>query len=76
MSTASAPNMTRQHFEYIADVMGPIVGWPSDLQSIADALERTNPRFNREKFIQRATKKWEDNYAPPETEHGLQDFLR
>tara|TARA_R110000796_G_scaffold111795_2_gene223324 strand:- start:569 stop:787 length:219 start_codon:yes stop_codon:yes gene_type:complete len=61
-----SPPMTRQHYEFIADIMGPQVSWPSNLQSIADALESTNPRFDRAKFIARATKAWEDNYNPEE----------
>lgn len=59
-----APPMTRQHYEFIADIMGPQVSWPSHLESIADSLEATNPKFNRDKFLQRAVKAWEDNYNP------------
>jgi hypothetical protein len=29
---------------------------------IADDLAKTNPRFNREKFLTRATKAWEQNH--------------
>lgn len=54
--------MSRQHFEFFADVVGPMVGYPSQLQDIADKLEATNPRFNREKFLERAIKAWEDNH--------------
>lgn len=52
--------MTRQHYEFIADLMGPMVAWPSHLIDIADALEKTNPKFVRKKFLERATKAWED----------------
>lgn len=58
--------MTRQHFEFIADVVGPAMAWPSNIHAIADELEKTNDRFDRDKFIARATKAWEDNYVPPE----------
>lgn len=54
------PPMTRQHYEFIADLMGPMVTWPSHLIDIADALEKTNPKFARKKFLERATKAWED----------------
>tara|TARA_R110000737_G_C14529007_1_gene476848 strand:- start:822 stop:1019 length:198 start_codon:yes stop_codon:yes gene_type:complete len=53
--------MSRQHYEFIADLMGPMVAWPSHLNDIADALEKTNPKFVRKKFLDRATKAWEDN---------------
>ena len=55
------PPMTRQHYEFIADLMGPMVAWPSHLIDIADALEKTNSKFVRKKFLERATKAWEDN---------------
>ena len=55
------PPMTRQHYEFIADLMGPMVAWPSHLIDIADALEKSNPKFVRKKFLERATKAWEDN---------------
>jgi hypothetical protein len=51
--------MSKQHFDFIAEKVGPLVGWPSDLHEIADQLQETNPKFNREKFITRATKAWE-----------------
>lgn len=57
--------MSRQHYEFIADTIGPMVAWPSHLHTIADELEKTNPRFNREKFLQRSTKAWEDNHQIP-----------
>ena len=60
--------MSRQHYEFIADVMGPLIPWPTHLHSIADKLEQTNPKFNREKFIRRGTQAWEDNYIPPTIE--------
>ena len=53
--------MTRQHYEFIADLMGPMVAWPSHLIDIADALEKSNSKFVRKKFLERATKAWEDN---------------
>ncbi len=51
--------MSKQHFDFLADKVGPLVGWPSQLHTIADDLEQSNPRFNREKFITRATAAWE-----------------
>lgn len=56
--------MSKQHFDFIADTVGPMVGWPSHLHDLADKLAASNPRFDREKFLTRATKAWEDNYLP------------
>ena len=50
--------MTKQHYEFIADVMGPL----------ADKLESNNPKFDRDKFIRRGTDAWEKNYIPPTVE--------
>lgn len=61
MYVKKSPPMSRQHYEFIADLMGPMVAWPSHLNDIADALEKTNPKFVRKKFLDRATKAWEDN---------------
>lgn len=55
--------MSKQHFDFIAEKVGPLVGWPSDLHDIADQLQETNPKFNREKFISRATAAWENANA-------------
>lgn len=61
MYVKKSPPMSKQHYEFIADLMGPMVAWPSHLNDIADALEKTNPKFARKKFLDRATKAWEDN---------------
>jgi len=60
--------MTRQHYEFLADKLGPLVPWPTHLHSIADELEKTSPKFDRDKFIRRATEAWEKNYLPPTVE--------
>ena len=56
---SKAPRMTRAHYNFIADVIAPQVSWPTKLRDIADELEATNPKFNRERFLSRATKAWE-----------------
>ena len=57
--------MTRQHFELIAEVLslGVDVIDASEIdmrdryaKAFADELSRTNPRFDRERFIAAATK--------------------
>jgi hypothetical protein len=54
--------MTRKDFEWIADRFGPLVFSPLTIEKIADDLQETNPRFNREKFIQRAVAAWEKHH--------------
>jgi hypothetical protein len=52
--------LTRQHFKLIADAFNktrPQGGqyksqWLLDIEAIADALEQTNPGFDKERFIQ------------------------
>ena len=51
--------MQQRHFEYLADNVAPLLAWPTQISKMADELAETNPRFNKEKFIQRATKAWE-----------------
>lgn len=55
--------MTRKDFEWIADTVGPLFSAKYKLEQIADDLESTNPRFDRERFLKRAYKAWEQNNA-------------
>ena len=57
--------LSKQHFDMIADVIGPLVSWPSHLHTVADRLEETNPRFDREKFLRRSIAAWEKNHDIP-----------
>lgn len=66
----TTPRMTRGHYEFIADNIGPLVSWPSHLHSIADVLAATNPRFDRDKFISRATSAWELNHEFNSVDEG------
>ena len=72
-NTVIAPKMTRAHYQFIADNIGPHISWPSKLHEIADKLAATNPRFDKDKFIQRATKAWEDAHLD---EYELDDEIR
>lgn len=56
--------MTRKDFIFMADHIGPLLS-PQAHITVADALEETNPRFNREKFLKRAIKAWEDKHLAP-----------
>jgi len=51
--------MQQRHFEYLADNVAPLMGWPSQIVEMADRLSATNPRFNKEKFLKRAVDAWE-----------------
>ena len=63
--------MTRQHFEFIADVVAPTLPLPTHIETLADELAKTNERFDRDKFIARAVRSWEDNYTPPEIDDEI-----
>lgn len=54
--------LTRQHFEFMADEVAPLLGWATGVNELADKLQQTNPRFDRDKFVKRATKNWEQRY--------------
>jgi hypothetical protein len=51
--------MSRKHYEFLADKIGPLLSWPSSLHDMADVLSYTNDRFDKDKFIERATAAWE-----------------
>jgi len=53
------PLMQQRHFEYLADEVAPLMGWPSQIVDMANRLAKTNPRFNKEKFLKRAVEAWE-----------------
>ena len=69
--TRATPRMSRSHYEFIADQIGPHVAWPSKLHDIADELAATNPLFNKDKFIERAAKAWEDSNELPELDDEI-----
>lgn len=52
--------MQRRHYEFLADEVAPLMGWPTQITVMADKLAETNPKFNKEKFIQRAVNAWEE----------------
>ena len=54
--------MSKQHFDFIADQIGPLLHWPTAVHEIADKLAATNPRFDREKFVSRAVNAWEQHH--------------
>ncbi len=67
----AAPTMTRQHFEFIADAVGKEV-YPPRMEEIADLIAKSNPKFDRQKFIDRAEKAWLDAHKE---ELELNDYI-
>lgn len=66
--------MTRQHFEFIADKVAPKLSWPSHIQYIADELEKVNqknPKFSKQKFIDRAERAWFDSNPIEEIDDAI-----
>jgi hypothetical protein len=45
--------------------------WPTALHDVADALAKTNPRFDREKFLRRAMNKWEETHEVATIEDSI-----
>jgi len=60
----STLKLSRRHFEFIADEIAPLLEFPTSIETLADKLEDTNPRFDHEKFTQRALRNWEDANIP------------
>jgi len=46
----------------LADKLGPTTGWPTQISMWADVFAEADPRFDREKFISRATNAWEQEH--------------
>lgn len=63
--------MQRRHYEFLADEVAPLMGWPTSIHRMADKLSKTNPNFDRDKFISRAVKNWEDANPVEELDDGL-----
>ena len=54
--------ITGKSLNFIADVVAPLVGSPVHLERLADELVHHNPKFNRDKFLDRAIAKWEETH--------------
>ena len=63
--------MQQRHFEYLADKVAPLMGWPTQIVEMADRLADTNPRFNKEKFLDRAIKAWEEAHPVEEIDDEI-----
>lgn len=58
-------------FDELADTLGPTASWPTQILVWADAIAADNPNFNKKKFIERATSKWEEHYVPAEIDDHI-----
>ena len=56
---------SQTYLDLVADVIGHQVGWPTHILDIAMAIKESNPDFDADRFIKRATQVWEANYNPP-----------
>lgn len=65
--------MQQRHYEYIADNIAPMLPFPTHIVELGHKLQSTNPKFNFEKFVARATKAWEDNNLISDEE--LDDYI-
>ena len=63
--TTVAPILNLQNIPFIADVIAPMLPWPTHIVELADKMAKVNKDFDKEKFLKRALKNWEDNYEPP-----------
>ena len=67
----TAPRLSKKTFEFLADELGTIMEWPTALHDVADALAKTNPRFDRDKFLRRAMNVWEQTHEYPSLEDEI-----
>ena len=63
--------MQQRHFEYLADKVAPLMGWPTQIVTMADRLAETNPRFNKEKFLERVIQAWEEAHPPQDVDDEI-----
>ena len=63
--------MQQRHFEYLADKVAPLMGWPTQIVTMADRLADTNPRFDKEKFLERAMQAWEEAHPPQDIDDEI-----
>ena len=67
----TAQRLSRKTFEFLADELGTTMEWPTALHDVADALAKTNPRFDRDKFLRRAMNVWEQTHEHPSLEDEI-----
>jgi|5B_taG_2_1085324.scaffolds.fasta_scaffold72059_2 hypothetical protein len=56
--------MTEKEEDYVAQVLAPLVSSPTLIERMGDDLKDMNPKFNRDKWVDRAIKAWEETNLP------------
>ena len=56
--------MTEKEEDYVAQVLAPLVSSPTNIERMGDDLKDMNPKFNRDKWVDRAIKAWEETNLP------------
>ena len=56
--------MTDKEEDYVAQVLAPLVSSPTNIEQMGDDLKAMNPQFNRDKWVDRAIKAWEETNLP------------
>ena len=54
--------LSKQHFEFLADEVAPLLSWATGIEELADKLEATNTNFDRKKWVRRASNNWETRF--------------
>ena len=63
--------MQRRHYDSFADEVALVLGWPTYITAMADKLAATNPKFDKEKFVARATAAWEKANPVEDIDDGI-----
>lgn len=56
--------MTEQEEDYVAQVLAPLTSSPTIIERMGDDLKSMNPEFDRDKWVARAIKAWEETNLP------------
>jgi hypothetical protein len=65
------PNFTRKDFVFIADEIAPMLPWATHIHDLAQKLKVTNRNFDYDRFVERATKAWEENHIPKDIDDEI-----
>jgi len=69
--TTMTPILNLQNIPFIADVIAPMLPWPTQIVELADKMAEVNKDFDKEKFLKRAIKNWENQYVPPAIDDSI-----
>ena len=69
--TTMTPILNLQNIPFIVDVIAPMLPWPTHIVELADKMAEVNKDFDKEKFLKRAIKNWENQYVPPAIDDSI-----